>query len=302
MSTDRDTTRIVRSWLRTDGHESADRVLDAVLDQLDTTPQRRAGWPAWRTPTMNRFLTIGLGAAAVVLLLVVGFQFFGSPGNGGLGAGPTPTAQATATPDPTAEATPEPTPEGAHTLWEGSEGGVRIAVTLPAPDWVGEPGGGFVEKGVNGADPPRGAGMIAFDEGEYYVYGDPCQWSTTIPDAPATTVDELVAAMTAQASRDASEPVDITVDGYAGKSITLHVPDNANFSECDQGEFASFGMATTDPDGLYRTHQGPGQIDELYIVDVNGVLAVIDIAYYEATPQSVVDELHAIVESTTFGE
>ena len=43
MSTDRDTTRIVRSWLGTDEHESADRVLDAVLDQLDATPQRRPG-------------------------------------------------------------------------------------------------------------------------------------------------------------------------------------------------------------------------------------------------------------------
>ena len=37
MSTDRNPTRIVRSWLRSDEHESADRVLDAVLDQLDTT-------------------------------------------------------------------------------------------------------------------------------------------------------------------------------------------------------------------------------------------------------------------------
>ena len=52
MSTDRDTTRIVRSWLQTDEYESADRVLDAVLDQLDTTPQRRATWwPARRLPT-----------------------------------------------------------------------------------------------------------------------------------------------------------------------------------------------------------------------------------------------------------
>ena len=54
MSTDRDTTRIVRSWLQTDEYESADRVLDAVLDQLDTTPQRRATWwPARRLPQMN---------------------------------------------------------------------------------------------------------------------------------------------------------------------------------------------------------------------------------------------------------
>ena len=37
MSAERDTTRIVRSWLRTDEHESADRVLDTVL----TLPVRR---------------------------------------------------------------------------------------------------------------------------------------------------------------------------------------------------------------------------------------------------------------------
>jgi hypothetical protein len=299
MSTDRDTARIVRSWLRTDEHESADRVLDAVLDALDTTPQRRAGWPAWRSATMNRFVIIGLGAAAVVVLLLVGSQFFGSPGNGGVGAGPTPTAQATATPEPTAEATPEPSPEGAHVLLDRAQGGVRIAITLPATDWVGEPGGGFVEKGMNGADPPDGAGMIAFDDAEYYVWGDPCRWSTTRPDTPATTVDEFVAAMTAQASRDASEPVDVTVDGFAGKSITVHVPDDANFDECDEGVFAMWGTATDD---LARYNQGPGQIDELYVVDVNGVLVVIDIGHYEETPQAVVDELHAIVESITFGE
>ena len=69
----------------------------------------------------------------------------------------------------------------------------------------------------NGGDPPDGAAIIGLYDGEYYVYGDPCQWSTTMPDSPATTVDEVVAALRAQASRDASAPEDITVDGYAGK-------------------------------------------------------------------------------------
>ena len=64
MSTDRDITRIVRSWLRTDEHESADRVLDAVLDRLDTTPQRRATWwPAWRFPEMNNTAKLALGGS-----------------------------------------------------------------------------------------------------------------------------------------------------------------------------------------------------------------------------------------------
>jgi hypothetical protein len=51
MSTDRDTTRIVRSWLRTDENDAADRVLGSVLDQLEATPSvapprgRRGGSP-----------------------------------------------------------------------------------------------------------------------------------------------------------------------------------------------------------------------------------------------------------------
>ena len=128
------------------------------------------------------------------------------------------------------------------------------------------------------------------------------------PDAPATTVDELVAALSAQASRDATAPVDVTVGGYAGKSITLHVPDDAAFSakqftDCDQGFFGSWagGNGTDGPDLTpSRYHQGPGQIDELWVLDVNGVTVVIDTAYYAATPAEVVDEIRAIVESATF--
>ena len=51
MSTDRDTTRIVRSWLEEGVTALPDRVLDAVLDQVPATSQRRSWWPAWRFPT-----------------------------------------------------------------------------------------------------------------------------------------------------------------------------------------------------------------------------------------------------------
>ena len=107
-------------------------------------------------------------------------------------------------------------------------------------------------------DPPDGAGMITFAGGELYVYGDPCKWSTTRPETPARTVDEFEAALSAQALRDASAPVDITVGGYAGKSITLHVPDDAVFSQCDQGFFGSWGGP--DEPTPYRYSQGPALV------------------------------------------
>jgi len=77
MSADRDVTRIVRSWLHEDAHEDADRVLDMVLDLVDTTPQRRASWLARRTPTMNNYARLGLVAAAVLAVVIVGIGLFG---------------------------------------------------------------------------------------------------------------------------------------------------------------------------------------------------------------------------------
>ena len=53
MSTDRETTRIVRSWLEEGATALPDRVLDAVLDQVPATRQRRARWPAWTFRVMT---------------------------------------------------------------------------------------------------------------------------------------------------------------------------------------------------------------------------------------------------------
>jgi hypothetical protein len=111
------------------------------------------------------------------------------------------------------------------------------------------------------------------------------------------TVDEAVAALSRQPSRNASTPIDVVVGGHAGKSLTLHVPDDAVFSSCDEGEFRTL----VEGDDDYRYHQAPGQIDTLWVLDVNGEVVVFDAGYYEGTPQSVVDELEAIVESASLG-
>jgi hypothetical protein len=92
MSTDRDVTRIVRSWLDEGVTALPDRVLDAVLDQLPATPQRRAWWPAWRFPLMNKTVRIALVAAAVVVIAVVAFNLL--PGS------PAPGGEPSATPEP----------------------------------------------------------------------------------------------------------------------------------------------------------------------------------------------------------
>ena len=303
MSTDRDVTRIVRSWLHEDAYEDADRVLSLVLDELDTTPQRRAGWLARRLPPMNTYLKVGLAAAVVVLAGFIGIQLLGGSNVGGPGPSPSASSAEPTPSEPAPSATADTgLPVGSsHVLWD-TPGDVGISFTIRAPGWSGDVGGGVLCKSSGCSDPPDGAAMIAF-QGYLYVYGDPCQWSSTGPDTPATSVDELVAALAAQASRDASAPVDVTVDGYAGKSITLHVPDDAayvggRFSDCDRGEFRSWVRDPVADSARY--HQGPGQIDELWILDVGGTLVVIDAGSYALTPAEHLAEVRAIADSATF--
>src|SRR5882672_2961268 len=106
MSTDRDSTRIVRSWLEEGATTLPDRVLDAVLDQVPATPQRRPWWPARRFSEMNNAWKLAIAAAAVVVVALVGIDLL--PGNGGIiaGPGPSPTPAATPTPPPTLAPSP----------------------------------------------------------------------------------------------------------------------------------------------------------------------------------------------------
>jgi hypothetical protein len=88
MTAERDPrTRIVLSWLREETYENAERVLLQALDEVDTTPQRRSWWPAWRTSPMNTYAKLIAAAAAVLVVAAVGYQFL--PRSGGIGGPPT---------------------------------------------------------------------------------------------------------------------------------------------------------------------------------------------------------------------
>ena len=97
MSTDRDTTRIVRSWLEVGATALPDRVLDQVLDQLPATRQRRSWWPVRRFQDMNSAWKFAIAAAAIVVVAVAGFNLL--PKQDAVGVPPTsPTPSPTDTP------------------------------------------------------------------------------------------------------------------------------------------------------------------------------------------------------------
>ena len=301
MNTDRDTTRIVRSWMRTDEHESADRVLDAVLDRLDTTPQRRATWwPARRLPEMNNMMKLGLAAAGVVVAALLGFNYFLAANVGGPGIDEpsptlTPTPPAANPPVLTANSvepgtyrlTTEAEPDGTYHLPEGT------TITMPA-GWGGR-SGHRVSKNENVADPVAftSVGFWIWDGDFDTVYLDACQWldgAITPPVGP--TVDDLANALASQAQHGDAVPIDVTFDGFSGKMIEMTVPSDIDFADCDRGEFRSWAG---------RYHQGPGQVDQVYILDVDGQRVVIYSSYMPGTSEAERAERQAIVESIELG-
>jgi len=164
MSTDRDTTRIVRSWLKTDEHESADSVLDAVLAAVDTIPQHRAtSWPARRLPEMNTAAKVALLAtAAVLVMLVVRLM---SPPIADVGPQPVstlPVSTPTAPPQ-----TPSPTLEGGRPHpWPNSGGNLGREYGPGLYFWDGTRG--WMHNGYQDIGAGEGVSMtFALSDGEH---------------------------------------------------------------------------------------------------------------------------------------
>jgi hypothetical protein len=208
-TSNRNVDRVIRSWLHEDRHEDVSRVAGAVLDLLDTTPQRRSPWwPARRIPFMNKIVSLGLGAAAVVVALVIGAQVLGPPAPAGVGGAP--SASPSITPAPTATTEPSPSPISPPPLTQTftsqmhgismsyPEGWIARAATEPWTDRPGVPQ--FLHPGFDVLkDPVR--------DGELFLY---------VASRPTgeTTPEDWVDWITMGGRCPTTEP--IVVDGATG--------------------------------------------------------------------------------------
>src|SRR4029077_21047269 len=78
MTSQREIDRLLDIYFDDGRDELADRVIDAALDTIDHTRQRRAMRVPWRFPTMT--MPFRLAAAAVIGALVLGGAFLLSGG------------------------------------------------------------------------------------------------------------------------------------------------------------------------------------------------------------------------------
>jgi hypothetical protein len=282
MSTDRDTTRIVRSWLEEGVTALPERVLDTVLDQVPATPQRRSWWPPRRFADMNTYAKFVLAAAAVVLVAVVGYNLL--PRNPGVGGQPS------ASPAPT----PAPMPSGsmaAGTYLVSASTLTLYPYTFTVPTgWTGGDGArrgdAFEQTGVE-----LTTWLIT------HVYADSCHWTGTL--APVSTGPALVAALTAQLGHAHSAPVQTTIGGRLATKLSLSLDAAADVSTCQvAGHVHIWPDPGPDENGGWAMI--PGETVTVYVIDRNGKVMVLMTVQHTDSPPADVAALQQILDSVVF--
>jgi hypothetical protein len=140
MHTDRDVTRLVRSWLRNDEHESATRLVSDVVSRLDSIPQHRSWWPVWRNVLMHSYAKLALGGAAILVAAIVGINLLP---NGRVLGGPQPTSSSSPSASPSASSSIGGAPLEAFLV-----GGTRYAVPGDLVSFTFVPSNGWSYDGV----------------------------------------------------------------------------------------------------------------------------------------------------------
>ena len=226
----------------------------------------------------------------------------------------TPSAAASPTLTPTSSSTPTPTAAASAAvldfpgvsddvapgtyLWgAGAANPADITFTMPA-GWMSRYGIPHKDRG--------GPGEIAV--GNWIianVYADPCQWQGSLLDpAVGPTVDDLASALVTQKGRSATAPTDVTLGGYPAKRVELSIPADLDRATCDGGVIRTWvapGEDTALDNETENLGMHPGQLNLVYIVDVNGERLVIDTWHMPGTSAADMAELDAILASMRIG-
>ena len=223
-----------------------------------------------------------------------------------------PTASSTATPPASVgqpSASVSATPASPSPLATGMDQASGIVLgdgplptyTVAVPHgWLATGDGHFVTHSGDGV-------VIGFGVWEVMtVPTDPCHWKAHLVD-PGPTVDDLVRALLAQATRHATKPTDVTLAGYAGKYLEWSVPTglvvtgDADFKGCDIQDNGHLDFVSwMSYGGGERYQQVAGQIDQLWVLDVNGQRLVVDATHSSNAPAALKAELATMIQSIRF--
>lgn len=197
---------------------------------------------------------------------------------------------ATATAPSVAPPTPSLTPPGGQHQFRLP--GLPVEVTLQVPPgWSAD--GPVVSRASEDEGTPMSVSVWLVRE----VYRDPCDWSVGTVRA-RRGADALADVLAGQFGRR-SKVSSVTIGEHSALLVTMEVSDDADVAACDEGEFRTWPPARGRD---ARVHAGPGEKDELYVLQVRRRAVVIDAAYFDDADSGELADIHRIVASVTFGE
>lgn len=286
MTSDRETTRVVREWAREFETRLPDRVLDAVLDQLPITPQRRR-W-SLASAFAGPLVPIGLAAAAALVAVLVTLNVMGIPNIGGPGPSPQPSS----TPDVRSTLlfwSGQQLPAGEYVIDEPFP--VRMQMTVPEGWEVFGVTEGVASICNEDCQLPRRAGVAVWVVDN--VYTDACDPAGFADPPIGSSVEDLVAALGALPRHTATA---LRADAVGGRPATyLELTADADPGDC---ALAGYRAWTAGGDDIRQSP--PGDRDRLWILEVDGVRLMVDIAFPPDATSDVIAELAGIVDSIRF--
>lgn len=168
-------------------------------------------------------------------------------------------------------------------------------VGMEAPDALVEIPVGFENGALHGDVAPTGLGWYVVSTGGHEflglsvvtsVEGDACRAPGTDAVTPGPSVEELADALEAQESTDATAPEPVTLAGYDGLYLELAGP--ADLGDCAEAP------ALWDSRGIY----GEGQVDRVWVLDVDGQRVVVDASHSQPESEAAdIEQLNAMVDS-----
>jgi len=304
MSANNDISRVVRSWIREDEHDSADNILQVVLSRLDSTPQRRSWWPARRYASMNRPLQAAIAAAAVIAVAILGYNFL--PRSGGSGGEPSAPPTVTSTLAPSIAPTSAPTsascaaalpPSGP--LAVGSRHcmileGVPLSFSVQAPGWMST----SVDLIKGEYESPDGIGIVPWSSTPENVYADPCAHTPLSPPPSATAAGFAAAVATIPGTDLVSGPSSVSVGGRPAQHVVLTIRQDL---DCDPHDaYRWYDESTGGASGGWRWFPELGSTIQVWIIDVDGTLVWIDAESFNNAGPGPAAEIQAFLDSIEF--
>jgi hypothetical protein len=177
---------------------------------------------------------------------------------------------------------------------------IQVFYTIPAEGWMSW--FGAFKPGL-ATDPPNtvvGLSILNVTN----VVEDGCTGHRAADPPVGPTVDDMATALATLSPFDLTKaPSEVAIDGFRGKHLELSVPDIAfegladgnRFTGCTDGELWSW-IGT--PLGFaYYGYSHPGQVEEFWLLDVDGTRLMIQAIRSPGSSEGDLAELRSILDS-----